>query len=297
MKRRFYEPAARFAGNVDRRNGGAEQRRLRSILDLFFLGPLPLGAALWMAPFVIGVAAGFGRDAPADEPEFTPPVYQIHRAGTPIVIDGKLDEPAWFAAPDVGPFHFTWYKEGKKEQSVAKLLWDDTNLYIAHVCEDAHITARHTQHDGPIPEDDCFEVIFAPDPAHPEVYFNVEWNVLGGYVDNHRPHGPKKPRAPIWDAEGVKIAGVYVGTLNDDADVDSQWTVEASIPLRNFAEFMPHTPPQPGEWWNLNLNRHGGRTNMQYSQWSQADTPAPNFHTPNRFGKAVFSDRISPFGN
>ncbi|MDB5386765.1 MAG: carbohydrate-binding family 9-like protein [Planctomycetaceae bacterium] len=231
----------------------------------------------------------------AAEPEFNPPVYEIRRAGGPIKIDGRLDEPAWFAAPAVGEFHFTWYKSGQREHSVAKLLWDAECLYVGHICEDAHITAQHREHDGKIPEDDCFEVIFAPDPSKPEVYFNVEWNVVGGYLDNFRPAGPKQPRAKVWDAEGVRIAGTTIGTLNDDSDTDTLWMVEVAIPLKNFANNMPHTPPHPGDTWNLNLNRHGGKTNMQYSQWSPADTLLPNFHTPHRFGKVVFSKSGSPF--
>lgn len=250
-------------------------------------------ALLFVAVFVVR----WPNIAPAVEPEFKPPVYEIHLTGGPIKIDGKLDEPAWFAAPSVGEFHFPWHKSGQKERTVAKLLWDDENLYVGHICEDAHITARHKEHDGKIPEDDCFEVIFAPDPARPEVYFNLEWNVIGGYLDNHRPDGPTKPRAKVWDAEGVRIAGTLVGTANDDSDTDTLWQAEVAIPLANFAKYMPHTPPQPGEHWNLNLNRHGGQTNLQYSQWSPADTPAPNFHTPHRFGRAVFTAKQSPFAN
>lgn len=231
-------------------------------------------------------------DAP---PAFTPPVYQILRVRQPPRIDGRLDEPAWFAAPAIDRFEFTWHREGAREQSVAKLLYDDEHLYVGHICQDAHITARHTVHDGPIPEDDCFEVIFAPDPTRPEVYFNIEWNVVGGYVDNHRPDGPNKPRAKVWDAEGVRIAGQHAGTLNDDTDRDESWTCEVAIPLKNFARHMPQLPPAPGSHWNLNLNRHGGQTNPQYSQWSRADTQTPSFHTPHRFGKAVFSTRSVPF--
>ncbi|MDA1211937.1 MAG: carbohydrate-binding family 9-like protein [Planctomycetota bacterium] len=231
-----------------------------------------------------------------DEPKTDPvPEYTIHRAGTPITIDGKLDEPAWVAAPDVGAFHFTWYKEGDKERTVAKMLWDDENLYVGHICEDAHITARHTERDGMIPKDDCFEVMITPNVDHPEVYFNLEWNVIGGLVDNHRPNGPKQPRAPKWDAEDVQIAGTYVGTLNDDDDSDGYWIVEVAIPFKNFEKYMVHTPPEPGDGWNLNLNRHGGDVNLQYSQWSKANTPEPSFHTPDRFGRVWFSEKTSPF--
>lgn len=230
----------------------------------------------------------------AEEPEFQRPEYQIHRAGQEITIDGRLDEPAWSAAPQVGAFHFTWYREGQKEQSVARLLWDAENLYVGHICEDSYISAIHPEHDGRIPEDDCFEIIFAPDPARPEVYFNIEWNVIGGYVDNFRPDGPTKPRAKVWDADGVRIAGTFEGTLNDDSDIDTMWAVEVAVPLKNFEKFMPDCPPRSGSHWNLNFNRHGGRTDPQYSQWSRADTAVPSFHTPHRFGRVIFSDVVSP---
>jgi hypothetical protein len=175
-------------------------------------------------------------------------------------------------------------------------LWDDVYLFVAHICEDAHISARHTERDGYIPEDDCFEVIFAPNPDKPNVYFNIEWNVIGGFVDNHRPNGPKQPRAPKWDDTGVNIAGTSIGKLNDDSDEDEYWIVEVAIPFKNFVHAMPNTPPQAESSWNLNLNRHGGQSNPQYSQWSKADTPAPNFHTPHRFGRVMFAKESSPFG-
>jgi len=260
-------------------------------------------SAVWWLGLVFATTIARGADNPpfpsaatAPEPaDWVPPIYEIHRAGGKLTIDGKLDEPAWFAAPSCGPFQFTWYRQGKQEQSVAKLLWDDEYLYVAHVCQDAHIAGRHREHDGPIPEDDCFEVIFAPNPEHPEVYFNVEWNVVGGYIDNFRPEGPNKPRAKVWDVEGLQFGGTFAGTLNDDSDEDTSWTCEVAIPLKNFAKYMPQLPPKAGSHWNLNLNRHGGPTNMQYSQWSRADTPNPSFHTPHRFGKVIFSDKTSPF--
>jgi hypothetical protein len=125
------------------------------------------------------------------------PTYTVHRAASPIAIDGRLDERAWFAAPEISEFHFPWWKSGKKERTTVRLLWDDSNLYIAQVAEDEFIAARHRERDGRIPEDDCFEIMIAPDPAAPGVYYNLEWNVLGGLLDNHRPHGPSKPRAPV----------------------------------------------------------------------------------------------------
>jgi hypothetical protein len=251
-----------------------------------------IGFRLDVFIMLLASAARLNAGAPSEKERL--PVYEICRAGTPIAIDGRLEEPAWVAAPSVGRFRFPWFKAGQKEQTVAKILWDDEHLYIAHICQDASITARYSKHDDPIPEDDCFEVMMLPDPARPNAYYNVEWNLLGGYVDGHRPEGPAGPRAP-WDVQGLHIAGSHVGTLNDDAGRDEYWLCEVAIPLENFARATPHVPPKPGDEWRLNLNRHGGAVNMQYSQWSPAHTPEPAFHTPETFGRVIFSAKSSPF--
>lgn len=226
--------------------------------------------------------------------EQTLPTYEIRRTFQPIVADGNLDEPAWFAARSLGSFQFPWFKEGVREDSIVKLLWDDENLYVACICEDRHIAARAAEHDGAVSKDDCIEIMIAPDPSRPTRYFNVEWNVLGGYVDGHRPNGAEGGRVE-WNFEGVKIVGRAEGTINDDSDEDCLWTAEAAIPLTNFREFMPVFPPRDGAEWRANFNRHGGDVNQQYSQWSAVDSPAPAFHAPHRFGALRFSDKTLPF--
>lgn len=115
------------------------------------------------------------------------PTYSIYRAGTPIVVDGRLDEPAWVGAPDVGAFVFPWYEGGKQEQTVAKMLWDDENLYVAFICEDAHISAEHTERDSAVWKDDTVELFTAPNPNKPQAYFNIEMNVLGIFLDQFHP--------------------------------------------------------------------------------------------------------------
>jgi hypothetical protein len=223
------------------------------------------------------------------------PEYVLYRAGTPIVIDGRLDEPAWVGVPDVGAFVFPWYESGKKEQTLAKMLWDDENLYVAFVCEDAHIWAEHTLRDSSVWKDDTVEVFTAPNPEYPKTYFNIEMNVLGIFLDQFHPNGPGVPVETEWNGIGIQIKTAIVGTLNDDSDEDHYWVLEAAIPFANFAPVANHTPPKPGDIWHLGLNRLGGKTNPQYSQWSPSQTPKPQFHAPDDFGRIVFSDRKSPF--
>ncbi len=220
--------------------------------------------------------------------------YSIYRTNQPLDIDGRLDEAAWTAAPDVGAFVFPWWQEGKREQTVAKLLWDDAHLYALFISEDAHIWAEHTGRDSAVYKDDCVEVFTAPNPERPDAYFNIEMNAIGIFLDQYHPDGPGVSHPP-WDAEGVRIATSMVGTLNDERDEDHYWILEAAIPLNNFTPSGAAIPPQPGDVWHLNLNRLGGKTNAQYSQWRASQTEKPQFHSPRDFGRVVFSERSSPF--
>jgi hypothetical protein len=214
--------------------------------------------------------------------------YTIRRANAPIKIDGQLDEPDWQSSMPVGDFQFPWWQAGRKEQTVARLLWDDQNLYVSYRCEDAHISAENTERDSPVYRDDCVELFTAPNPDQPLNYFNIEMNARGAFLDQHRTNGPGQPDMPDWNGEGIRIATTIDGTLNDDTDTDRSWTLEAAIPFANFRQVARNTPPRAGDVWHLNLNRLGGKTNPQHSQWSPAKTERPNFHSPQFFGRVVF---------
>src|SRR6266480_3671799 len=79
-------------------------------------------------PFVVAFAAD-----PPREPVWTPPkAYVCYRAGSPITIDGKLDDAAWRDAPWTDDFVDI---EGSRQpapalRTRAKMLWDNQYLYI-----------------------------------------------------------------------------------------------------------------------------------------------------------------------
>ncbi len=220
------------------------------------------------------------------------PSYTIHHTPCPITIDGRLSEAAWAAVPSVGPFKFSWHTRGEQEQTTARLLWDDEYLYVSYVCDDAHISAEFTERDEPVYRDDCVELFTAPNPNRPLDYFNFEMNVRAALLDQHHPEGRFSGLKDEWNSSGVKVAARIAGTLNEDRDRDCYWVLEAAIPWSNFAGVAESLPPQPGDVWRLNLNRCGGKTNEQYSQWSSSATPKPDFHVPERFGQVVFAGDV-----
>src|SRR5262245_28739714 len=81
------------------------------------------------------------------------PRYEVHRARSPIVVDGKLDDAAWKDAATV-EFRFPWDKQtGAKQKTVARLLWNDDYLYLGYDCQDADIVAHYTERDDPTYKD------------------------------------------------------------------------------------------------------------------------------------------------
>lgn len=220
------------------------------------------------------------------------PRYTAHRTDSKITIDGKLDELAWRNATSFGDFQFPWWKAGKQEQTTARMLWDDEFLYVSYNCQDGHISAVNTEHDSPVYKDDCVELFTAPNPDRPFDYFNIEMNVNRAILDRHHPDGPG-PKVPNWNSQGISIATAVNGTLNDDSDEDRGWVLEVAIPFVNFAKVTGRPHPDDGDVWHLNLNRLGGKTNPQHSQWSPGTTTTPAFHAPDTFGRVTFSERTS----
>ncbi|MCC6859383.1 MAG: carbohydrate-binding family 9-like protein [Bryobacterales bacterium] len=235
-----------------------------------------------MTHYSILLVAAAGALAAQDFPR-----TEIRRAPSPITVDGKLDEPAWKKAKAVTDFHFNWYTEGEKEKTVARLLWDDENLYVGYYCHDKHISGYVTERHGPVSLDDCVEVFISPNPEKPRNYYGFELNVLGTMLNFIR--ADWWTGGMRWEPDGVAWRTSHHGLPKKDASPDDDhWILEIAIPFRNFSRDAAHTPPRPGDVWRLNLNRAGGKTNAQYSTWSPVKTPKPNFHVPESFGYVTF---------
>ena len=214
------------------------------------------------------------------------PSYVVKRTTQKISVDGNIFEQDWEIAQTVGDFVFPWYEKGEKEQTDARLLWDDKYLYIHFRCEDEHISAHHYQRNDPVSRDDCVEAFISSNSDEPLWYANYEINCLGTWLVGLH----KGEESRYWEPDGILVSRGHMGTINKEDDVDSHWILEIAIPFENLHAYGGQIPPQDGDVWGLTLNRCGGDVNPQYSQWTASQTPKPNFHKPQDFGRLVFSD-------
>jgi len=254
--------------------------------------PQPLLLALLVAAVAAGAQPDPLESARVQPPPGELPTYTIQRTDRGIVIDGKADETDWQRAPYID-FVFPWNNtdEEGKQGTVARMLWDDANLYISYVCEDPYLDSEVTEHDGPVYEEDAVEIFATPNPDDVGTYYGYEMNINAAFLD-YIAFGGGEERTPNiqfpWESEGVIIKTTYQGTLNDHSDTDAGWTLEVAIPFDNFRHLGGRIPPQDGDMWRLNLNRTAGDRG-QFNLWSDTGTLTADFHRADHFGKAIFS--------
>lgn len=214
------------------------------------------------------------------------PVYEVLRAPVAPVIDGRLDDAAWKHAPPVGPFVRNADGAASPLRTEARLLWDDTYLYIAFDVEDENIWATMKTRDEHLWHEEVVEVFVQPDPAHP-AYVELEVNPLGTMLDIFLLDRRKPLPYASWNSSRLQWAVQVDGTVDGEPG-DRGWTCEIALPHEDLAT-APHVPPRPGDRWRLNLYRVEERPARAGLAWSP--TRANDFHLPDRFGEIVFSAR------
>lgn len=210
------------------------------------------------------------------------PSYRAARATGPVTIDGRLDEPAWrdaFEAPLVSSM-----TGGRvRYATVARLLWDDRNLYVAFECEDDEVFSRPgRKDDDPIYEDEVVELFVDPAGARRD-YAEIEVSPANVVFD---------ARFATWRSD-LAVARAWTSGARTAVEVhrgregDRGWTVEMAVPLEALRGAA--RPPRPGDRWRMNLfrlethNRAGVAEGQAFSPPLRGD-----FHALDRFGWLVF---------
>lgn len=185
--------------------------------------------------------------------------YVAYRTADELVIDGRLDEAAWQAAPQTALFVDIQGGDlpTPRYETRARMLWDDEYFYVAAEMEEPHLWGTLTERDSIIFYDNDFEVFLDPDGDTFD-YYELEINALGTEWDLllERPYRNGGPALHEYDTPGL-LSGVHLnGTLNDSSDVDSGWTMEIAIPFAALRAIAGRpVPPTDGDVWWVNFSR------------------------------------------
>lgn len=230
--------------------------------------------------------------------------YGVHYTANPIVVDGRLNDAAWASAQWTSDFVDIEgaAKPAPRFRTRAKLLWDDTYLYIAAELEEPHVWGTLTKHDSVIFRDPDFEVFIDPD-GDTHAYSEFEINALNTGWDLllPKPYQDGGPPQDAWEIPGLKTAVHIDGTLNDPTDTDRGWTVELAFPWKSFEAHARHAgPPREGEQWRLNFSRVEWKISIKEGTYQKvADAPEDNWvwspqgvidmHRPEMWGVLQFT--------
>ncbi len=178
--------------------------------------------------------------------------YTIKKIPTPPTIDGDLSE--FSDADDI------MVTSSSGTVGRYRLMWDDDALYIAAEFSDSQMNAIITQEDGNIWEDDSLEMMFDTQndggtaPKDDDYKFFVS---VGDVKGDSRAYDMD------WDS-AFSAEVVKTGTINNNADTDTGYAVEAKIPWSGWV-----ARPGDGTIWGMNIQLNdrtaAGRSSSQWS--------------------------------
>jgi len=250
-------------------------------------------------------------------PEPDPKSYVCYRTGSVITLDGILNESDWEAVPWTDNFVDIEgdLKPQPEFRTRAKMLWDDSYLFVAAELEEPHIWATLRQRDTVIFYDNDFEVFIDPD-GDTHAYYELEVNAYGTPWDLLliKPYRDGGPAVINWDINGLKVGTDIKGTINDPSDVDRGWNVEIAIPLQVLKECNKAGLPKAGDHWRIDFSRVEWRTIIEGGKYKKEVNPATgkpypennwvwspqgriNMHMPEMWGYLQFSDKKAGSGS
>lgn len=235
------------------------------------------------------------KDTPVDAETdpFVDSIQPVPQIAVPPVIDGNLSEIVWQSAARLSPFQNPDGTDVPNNPAETYLMWDAENLYIgvkAYISNSYLPYVSQTQHDSPIWEDECIEILVDPNPKT-DTYYHLVVNPISAYFDQ-RVNTPGKPSfqfAPhdvqsTLERKTMKTAFNADDTWDSEAKIASKmnttyWELEIALP-RKMLEPSPKLDSQStsslGNIWLLNIHRKMHSSNMkslipaasrEYSYW------------------------------
>jgi len=217
------------------------------------------------------------------------PVYHIARARVTPELKGDWDGPAWGAteALEVAGFHEK--SSDHRPRTQAKLLYDDSNLYVVFRVEDKYVRSVRTGYQAEVCKDSCVEFFVGP---HADLgYFNFETNCGGSLLLHYNGKGNdagwQSLVAQSW-LEKVRLYHSMPSVVPNELPGPQTWLVEYAIPFDLFDAHVRPVRPVAGKEWRANFYKCASDcSHPHWASWSPIGE-ALTFHDPRYFGRLVF---------
>ncbi|MEQ1691161.1 MAG: carbohydrate binding family 9 domain-containing protein, partial [Gemmatimonas sp.] len=216
--------------------------RIRAMRSLRILVALVLaGATSRSAPAGAQTASPAANPSAVNPETVARPVMHATRTTRPIVMDGRLDEPAWELAPVLSNFVQQLPETGLPAtfRTDVRVLYDDDHLYVAAINYDPAPQKAITvglERDFVSTNSDIFGV--ALDTFHDK---------RNSFLFLVNPKGAVRDEQTFNDSRNIVEAWDGIHTVKVTQQ-DSSWTIEMKIPLKTLRFNAQHDP----QTWGIN---------------------------------------------
>ncbi|NNL91932.1 MAG: carbohydrate-binding family 9-like protein, partial [Saprospiraceae bacterium] len=149
-----------------------------------------------------------------------------------IVIDGKAHEAIWDSISFTSNFVDIKSIEIPSLETKTKILWDHKNIYFYIEMEDDHIWSNMTEKDGPLHNENTVEIFIDPNDDG-ENYIEIQINPNNTLLDlkMDKPYRKGGEADINFDLRNIRHAVCHKGSINNNLDEDSFWSIELSVPF------------------------------------------------------------------
>ena len=205
-------------------------------------------------------------------------------APEPIVLDGRLDEAAWTAAPVNG--HFVNYRTSTlaARETDARILYDADYLYVGFTaCEPSADKLDLPRFDNDTDFNrSCSVEVFVDSDGDRGSYVHFIWDPAGNILDERRArnaHGQFELSRTAFNSRAEVAAARFA----------DRWTIEARIPVADLG-----AKPRAGARWRANLCRNLARPDGTNAAVSTVLLEGSGFHSPEKFAELRFLAQVPP---
>lgn len=226
-----------------------------------------------------------------------PASYLVRRAPERPALQGRWDEPAWWATPilKVERFMNAPGANNHRPGVQAKVAYAADGLFVIFRVSDRYVVCRHTEFQSRVYTDSCVEFFMQPKPD--KGYFNLEMNAGGAllvtYIEDaaRTPTGFKKfaklpPEAdaliPRFHSLPARIEPELTGPV--------EWCVEYFVPFSLLERYVGPLGNVAGQTWRANFFKCADESSHpHWASWAPLDVDfAGGFHRPDKFGTLKF---------
>jgi Carbohydrate-binding family 9 len=154
-------------------------------------------------------------------------------------------------------------------------------IYLKYYVSEQQIRAVNNATNGSVWEDSCVEFFVNFDDKG---YYNLECNIIGTIL---LCYGAERNDREMLPVEVIKKIQFQSNIQNNKEEKTIDWTMTLAIPLSIFT-YHP-TLSLKGKEYHANFYKCGDKlAEPHFVAWSNIETPKPDFHRPDFFGKLVF---------